>query len=445
MGGIKYSIPNNYVVMNYNGLKGILRRDKKGDKWLWEPTYKHLIVSKTFGKILVAYLSAISQDDFLKICSYKGDLALQAKVYDVMFGENCLYVKTVRPSTNELEWCKVNEDFKGGTFLGNFEILSRNKAMPFHIPVGTDYVIVDINGVQKKLMIHTGEFEELKVNKPVVKPPEEIINDYNIFVNPDTKTVQLLHSEKNTILKQSTAVGEVEVYTEIIKAMMGGFEKVPKARAEKLITFLSEFEHYGNAIALPVLLEYTKARVSGDVETILDSMIKELQTGWKEIGNGYSAKVYTSGSIILSLIKSKDNKITVAPYMINGEDGILEVNEVEALVGCYKSTGVKTARLEIKESTLDETITDEEETSNWPSPYSIRQRPSMASDVKDFKYRKVDVFFVKTNVIGKDAKNYGDVGFSIGICDSFTYRSKKKIGGKIGDWITTNTYFAQVI
>ena len=438
--GLKYSIPKNYDVVMYNGLKGIQRKDKNGVKWLWDPIYKQLIVSKTFGKIMVAHLSALSKEDFLRISTYKGDLALKAKVYDVMFGENVLYVKSVRPSTGQLEWCMVNDDLQGGKFIGDFEIVKRRESMPFHIPVGTDSIVVSVDGVEKKLLLHTGELEEIKKYIP---PKEEVVDSYKVYINTEKNCIQLLHPTKSVLMKQSSCVGEIGVYTEIIKNMLGGFENIEKSKAEKLIEFISHFEHYGNAIVLPILYVYCRARATSESEDILANMIKEITDNWYDVDGKYKVKLYTSGSIILGLVKLDSGKITVAPYMIDGKDGVLTVPEVEALVTCYKETGSKTAMININEALIDETITDEEEVAKWPSPNTVRLRETVAADIKVFKYQKIEVIYVDAGIIGKNRLDYGSIGLHLAICKDFTYKSKNKMRGE--DWVVTNTCYAQVV
>jgi hypothetical protein len=348
MAGLKYSIPNNYTVKDCNGLKGLTRAGKSGEAWLWEPIYTHLIVSKTFGKILICHKSSLSAEDFSRISNYKGELALQLKVYDVLFGENCLYVRTIS-GTGDIGWYMIDESMTKGKFIGDFEIASRNPSMPFHIPVGTESLIIRVDGKDKRLILHEGEIEDIKTSAPTaVKAPEEVVTHYNVYINPDNNTVQLLHPETDKMLVQSNSIGELPAYEVIIQGLLGEYDNVPKERAEKLIQILNEFEYYGNAIALPVLFEYIKARQGGDVDSVLTRIWDELKNGWKAISDDYKVKAYTSGSIVLVLLKTKTDRITVAPYMIQGADGILEVNEVEALVGAYKATGIKTTKLEVR-------------------------------------------------------------------------------------------------
>ncbi len=450
MAELKYSIPKNYMIQNNGALKGLVRRGKNGDTWLWEPVYKILIVSKTFGKIMVAHLSAMpaagqEEEEYLTISSYNKEVALPGKVYDVLFGENVLYVKMVRRSTGEIEWCKVNEDLQGGIFLGEFEFIGRDRNMHFHIPVGTEEMLIKINGENKRLLIHTGEIKDPEIPKMVRKQAEEeVVTHYNVLVNPDTKTLQLLHPTRNSLIKQSNGVGEIEAYAEIINTILGGMENVPKERAEKLLEFINEFEHFGNAIILPILYEYIRLRKPGTNDEILDSMLKELKSDWVKVGR-YSIKTYTSVSIIVALVKTEGAKITVAPYMIKGEDGILEVKEVEGLINCFKSTGVKYNNLKIRDAVIDETIEDADEIRSWPSPYSVRQRPSVAADIREFTYDIVNVIYVDANIMGKDNNNYGKIQFHVAVCDKFSYVSKKKISGRTGDWVTTNVCHAQIV
>lgn len=453
MAKTKYSVPANYNIVEMNGCKGIMRHDKKGDKWTWDPFYSAILVGKSYGKILVAYREAISTDPYLKVASYNKQEHMPIKAYDIMFGENCLYIKTPHPKTGDLQWCLVREDLGGGTFLGDFEFMGRSREMPFHIPIGTTEMSVKLeDGKLKKLKLISGVMEddsslEARVERPKVEEPP--VTHYNILIDKEGKRLKLLSAADNRLIKESTCVGELEQYEGIIKALLGSMENVEKETAELLVAFLSKFEHYVHGMVIPLLYKYVKDRSKqANTKELLNSMIKEATTGWFIGDNNKEFKIYTQGTIILAMSKLSNGKITVAPYMINEGDDLLNNDEMLALVNCYRSNGFNTAKLDIKLATMDEAITDLAELSQWPSPYSVQQRVSFASDIKQFIYKEIDIYVLTGTVTynstnGESIKE--EITISVALCENFTYKSKKKVNGKLADWIKTNTSAAQIV
>lgn len=446
----KYSVPTNYTVVELNGLKGIMRHDKKGDKWTWDPFYNVLLVGKSYGKILVAYREAISQDQFLRISSYNKRDHMPIEAYDVLFGENCLYVRTYRESTGGAEWCLVREDLGGGKFLGEFELVNRDRVMPFHIPIGTTEMQIKLaDGTIKKLKLLSGEIVDddslihKKKEKVVEEPP---VTHYNILVDAESKRLKLLNASNNKLVKESTCIGELETYTPILKQMVGTLEGIEKETGDLLVALLSHFEHYVHGIIIPILFNYVRDRNKGaSVKETLKAMIKEVESGWFKGDNGKEFKVYTEGTILIAISKLKNGRITVAPYMITDDSDILTIEEIQALGGLYDGNDCNTAQLKIVSADLDEVITDETELKQWPSPYSVKQRLAFASDIKQFTYNKIDIYVLNAAAMTDSGDVTGNIILNVAVCEDFTYKPKKKISGKTSEWVRTNTSAAQII
>lgn len=450
MANKKYSIPANYNVVTLNNLKGIMRHDKNGDKWTWDPFYSILLVGRSYGKILVAYKEAISQDQFLRISSYNKKDHVPIEAYDLMFGENCLYVRTFRKSTGDIEWCLVREDLGGGKFLGEFEFTSRDRAMPFHIPIGTTEMQIKLpDGTLKKLKLLSGDIvaddslAHREKPKVIEEPPA---THYNIMVDAENKRLKLMNAANNKLVKESTCVGEIEAYKPILEQMLGTLENVDKETGDLLVTFLAHFEHYVHGIIIPILFNYVKDRnKTASVKETLEAMIKEVSTEWFTGDNNKEFKLYTEGTIITAMSKLKNGRITVAPYMIENDEDILSVEEIQALGSLYDGNDCNTARLRIISADLDEIIKDEDELKQWPSPYSVKQRLAFASDIKQFTYNKIYMYVLNAATMTDSGDITGNVVINVALCEDFTYKPKKKIGGKASEWVKTNTSAAQII
>lgn len=449
MNSVKYSIPTNYIIQELNGFKGIIRRDKKGDKWTWQPFYKALLVSKTYGRIIVAYAEASSTESYLKLSSYDKKEHIPILAYDVIFGENFMYVKTIKPSTGELEWCLVRDDFKGGKFLGDFEFMGRSKSMPFHMPVNTLETHIKLPDEKvMKIKLVSGDIVEDESLAPKVeaKPVvEEVIPFYDVIINATEKKIQLLNPKTAKVVKESGYIGEIEQYADIIKSMLGKMDNVEREVADKLLDFFKLFESFVHGMALPIVFTYVKHRNSKlGIKEMLDAMIAEVTNGWFKREDGKEFKLYMQGTIFLAMSKTKNGKVTVAPYMLHEGDDLLSDDEMMALVNCYKANGFNTTRLQINDVTLDSTVTDEHELKEWPSPYSVRQRIAFASDISSFKYKQINLYMVHGCVLTERSEDQGELEITVALCEDFSYKPKKKVGGKPSEWVTTNTLAAQI-
>ncbi len=442
---MKYSIPKNYsIVEDYNGLKGIARKDKNETKLLWDHMYRFIAISKTYGKIIVAHLSQINHlngEDFLRIVSFNGrEQLVNAKVYDLLMGENVLLIKTIRKSTGTVEWCRVGENFSDAQFLGDFEIMGRNPIMKFHLPIGTEFILVKTeNGETKRLLVHKGEFVEYVETKPITKVEiSKVQPTYDIEINDIDNNIQANHVETGETLLTSRSIGEINVYKPIIEQLLGGFTNVPREKVANLFKLIDKLDHYGNALLFINVMQYVKEKSKKSMEELLPLMIEELQGSWK-------FKVYFLANSILALNQTSEGKIITAPYTIDHSNTLLEEEELGALVNCYDKSGCKAATLSITEVTEDEEITDHKEMRNWPTPYSVRQRTALLSDIKESSYKSIDNYTIVGDVTDINGVTYGKMELHVGICKNFSYVSKKKSGGNYGEWITTSTCHAALV
>lgn len=454
MGLPKYSIPNNYAIIPSGHLRGIVRQGKTEQKWLWDPVYTFLEVSKTHGKILVAH-RAVTQpiEEMVTLSSYNKKWNLPLRFVDVLFGENFVYIKTVQPSTGNIGWYLLNEELTGGTFLGDFDFLERSPEMPHHMPVGkTECKIVDREGVEKKIQLITGKIEEIKKTVKIErKTPEELrqienakITEYQIKVETDKGVIQLVNPNTNDVVLKSKRFSEILEYKGfVIKDMLqaearDGMVMCKKSVGDKFIQLIKALENNFHGIVLIMLHMYvTQRNPKATQEEILDKMMEQLATGWFKQGDRYF-KVYFSKSIMMALTKTDNTPISVAPYIINeGDDEEYGNENLINIVNCIDDTGFNIVELAIASAEIDQTITDKSALEKWEKPYSVRKNPALMADIHSCKYSAIDVYYITGNV-ACNGEEYGEMILLADVCTGFKYRSKKKINGKLGEWITTN-------
>lgn len=462
MASVKYPIPSNYIVTEMNGLQGLIRRDKRGNKWLWEPFYRFICVGKSYGKILVAYVPATggidSPDgvpDFMRIASYNQKEHINARVYDVLFGENFLYIKTDRG--NGVEWALVSPDLSGGKFIGNFELANRGTSIKFHVPIGTTEVKVLIKDpktgeeVCKILKLTTGELvneaSEIKIERKAIVEPQ--ITHYDMIVGAEGSKIKLLNSDTKAIVKESQAIGEIEQYIGLFGLMFGETERIPKEVGDKFIAFTKRFEVMVNGSVIPVLYEYVKERNPGaNISQILDGMLKELDEGWSKGPDGEQYKCYTEGPVILILKKVKSGIILAAPYLIrsDGDDEVISEENIEALRACYRANGFESSQLKIVSIDCAATVTDENQLKHWPLPYSVLHRANLSQVIGRYTYACLEVYQVKCKIASDNGMEHGDLMLTVVACENLRYKPKSSATrGQTQSWVKTNISGLQIL
>lgn len=433
----KFSLPENYEVREVAGLKGLVRHGKKGEKWVLEPVYADILIARCMGKIIIACRYPMDYDGGYRLINSKGNTLINLPIADVLFGDRFLYIRTIRPSLKTIEWCKVNEDFKGGKFLGDFEILGRDPRMPHHIQKNIETIMArDANGLLKRIHLKTGEIEDEVTFDVDPKPKKEyVVENYRVEINSDNNKVEVYDANGRGSSIMTFGIGEIETYSAIITECLGGnLNMVPKALGDKFLTgVLGKFEYCGNYIGLFAAYQIAMQNNPKNADELVDLIIKELEVGWKDIGGGYYIKGYVLSGIVIAMVAMPQGKITTAVYMIRGEDGIVDVEGVQAIVNAYKSTGVKIVRLLVNDVVANDIDIDE---IKLIPPYSVVQRKSFASDIKNYIYEHVVYYRMVASVVGLDNVSYGNMEFGVLLFKNFGYTSKRKRASN--SLVTTN-------
>lgn len=415
---VKYSIPSNYNILNVGSLKGIVRQGKDGDKWIWEPHYTSLLVSRTFGKILVAYKDAISQDNVYKISNYnQKESYLNMPIYDIIFGESSLLIYTL-DKNGELSWCAVDETLTKGKFLGDFEIITRNADMPNYIPVGIQRMLLQNESGIYHLDLKTYEMRAQKsVNSIKEKEEARKVVDTHCKFIADGDKLQCIGLQSNKEIA-SLLISELQAYKSVIEAMVGNLNKVEIETANEFIRIVKKFEVYTSGIAFYILSLYANydsiAASNLDKLKRLNMLLNDDK--WYKY-NDRSYKIYTFKSLILSLCKIGDKRITTNLSA-----------EIES--GLFDENSNKLGMLEIVNIDTTHKITDSKELKNWKIPVSIENREQLSKDIKEHSYESVEIDEVSI----KD-----NISIEYAVCNNFMYKSNSgKNKAKQNTLIKTN-------
>lgn len=444
-----YSLPENYIVKQVGGFKGLVRKTKKGEEWVIDPMCLDVVVAKCMGKILIAYKDMLTTKGYYRIINTRREILLDMPIVDLLFSKKYLYIKTIRPSSGQFEWCKVNEDFQGGKFLGDFNVLERYKHMPFHIPDKSEFILVETpDGVRHRLYLKEAILEEIPV---INREPKQryVVESYKIGIDEENNQIHLYDAKGSRNVLKSYGIGEIRAYKNVIESILGGFDNIPKEVAELFFNnVITRFESFGNFIGLIPAFEIAKIKAAGNQNqiNILKHLVDELNSDWYEFGLGsesdklYDIKVYIINGIVVGMVKLPSGKITTAAYKIRGEDNVLDVDSVKNIVEAYKATGSKLVKLKIRDVKAYEI---EENNVELMPPYSVIQRKEFSKTIKEYGYNGIAYCMIEGDIIGVDNERYGPVKFGLMLMKNFSYLPKKK--QKIEpEWIHTNIHSVMI-
>lgn len=398
--GTKYSIPSNYNILTIGSLMGIVRSGKDGDKWIWEPHYTSILASRTFGKIVIAYKDAITQDKVYKLSNYNNtETYLNMPIYDILFGENSLLIYTLDKNGNP-SWCAVDETLTKGKFLGDFTITTRSTEKPNYIPIGVSRLLLQNDTGIYHLDLKTYEIRTQKSVYGIKERVEEVVDThYKFIIDGDKLQCIGLQSNKEVA---NLLISELQAYKPVIENMVGNFNKVDADIAKKFISIVQKFEVYTQGIVFYILSLY--ANYNSMASSILDKLNKlDLvlsDNDWFDHGKKLY-KLYNFKNLILVLCKVGDKRITTN-LSADTESNIFDTNSD------------KVNNLEIHFITTIEEITDHKELKHYKVPGAIGSRESFSKDIKGHSYEKADIDrIVITNGINID----------YAICQNFIYKS----------------------
>lgn len=430
-----YSVPKNYAIVEIGGLKGLVRRGKEGDKWICKPVYRNIIVARSYNKIFICK-DAGMYEDYMVLTSYTGKLVLDTKIYDIIFGEEFIYIKTERKTTGTIEWCLLNDKLTGGIFLGDAEFIDRG-FQQHHMRKFIKYTTIQIGDEIYRIELATAKIEQ-EIPKETQVEEEAVTHGDVVFsmeneqakgsIKKDSNSIQIVNSSTKRLVVNSGPLGELESYQAVVVNILGGTEGIPIERCKEFVRFTRRLEKYANSLIFPVMYSYVTGKLGSntDKDAITKMMNEELESGWVNLG-GDLVKGYITGSVGVILTKRQEDRVIVTPFMINTAESEVDKQNLDNLLNCYKSTGNKNAKLTlIRESEIE---SEEGEFDKLVKlPYCIEQRKGLAKSISDFNYGEVKLLEYTFDVIGIDNKSYGNLVLTTVKMSDFKYRVAKKKG-----------------
>ena len=438
-------IPENYEVIEELGLKGLVRIAKDdSQKLVLDCVHKLCLPAKSYGKIVIATL--MNGEDSIKLTNYNGSEECKLPIFDIKFGANAIYIKTLKDGGNEVSWCLLDKKLKPVHYVGNFEIVDRRCADSYYIPVRQEFIEVrDEDGNYYNMQLSTGYLEEVRRSKRV-----EVVEVAPTAYRVDVDTVKNIITAVSNLGKSVniTAIHDVVKFKELFEVLLEKKAKVTSEKAtvrgkvedqivgysfsdirvdlvDKFAELVKNFEYMADAEILIMLYKYVKVTNKDKDINTMELLSKELTSGFTTVVNesdgSYSMKCYFFSNKLFIMVRSKNGRIVTTTYDIGGK--AFEEDELRLLEKAYELAGFNAAPVEIVDFDVSKIDTNASHTGKLPRPFSVLKRKEINNVIKSSYYGRIIQIDITELVVGQVR---GEMSFTVAVCDDFTYIPKLK-------------------
>lgn len=451
-------IPENYrVFKGQNNLLGIIKISKNSKEDIIIPSfYVKALTARSYNRIYFMCVPVNADEGEAILRSYNGKTQFNGPIYDIKFGADCIYVKTLEPRNNSISWALVSKDLEVVKYLGDFKFTYYNADKDNYIPIsGKETVeITKPNGVRYKLYKKTGETEEYvvytKKKEPVVELPPEF---YDVKINCRRNSIILTPFDKKTDSEIAT-ISNIENYenlfTEFLevlpeketksvtvgrheeKELTIKYKKVPTSKIELFINIVRTVRSKDDGIAIIVTSKYIKEKQK-DLHgvALMTAINQELNNGFTMIAEDgpdkrkYFVKVMKVGSDLVTMVRFyKSNKIVCTVNQL-GKDKVVTDDELMYMLKYCESKNSKT---EVFKVALDKTFSLGDKTiPDGFIPRNIANNKDVKGRIKKFDYEYKNGFILKAWFNGEDVKK---ITLRMILFDNFIYIPKRKTSDK---------------
>lgn len=328
-------IPENYeVVQNQNSrLFGVAKKDKTGKLNLIVPCLNiSASVARPYNRIFIAFAPMYSDNNSMTLRNYNGNIQLDSNVFDVKFGKDCIYIKTIEPRTGKIAWALLDKDLNVMKYLIDFKFTCQTHDVDYHLPTGRERLEVQgANGQIYHITTKTGELEEYHryEKKETIKKdiPAEC---YNVVIDTDTNKIRAIAFPSGTEIGVNV-IGDVgsPIGLKLVARLLGIesevvvkdnralYEKVPAKKAELLFSLFRLFKPYESIINLLLLANYIISTRGSEDLNLLAEAYKELVNGmttvsadFKDGRKVYYMSLYMWKDSFYGFVKDRQSRIT---------------------------------------------------------------------------------------------------------------------------------------
>jgi hypothetical protein len=471
----KYYEPAGYKVVKEGSSYGVHRSNKKANHWVIEPICNKAIIARTCGKIMIAFISNLDMaqgQHMYRLVDYQGRSLYQAPIFDVIFGENIMYLQIEGPSG--LQW-GYTKDVSGGiklTPVGPYQIESRRPpafVSANHLAPGDeDYAIKvtpetpikpEADGIPKDayLKTHSGEISiEKKVDPRKVlqdaKYPSSRKSTGTVVEEPKNQGIYTYKVNGRDQLEFTSLEGKytftsrsmykLSEVTDILPAVIGAPGTHTLEQAMRIVHLTQKFESgQGASVISMMILSLSKNGSTPDEK--VKQFNAEMAKGWTaKAQSPVEFKAYLLNGGVYILAKPKDSGILVqmiSPYYNSETEAHcpdLSLESCKALATIAEGQLSVAKEIKIKNILKADGIVDK---NSLPLPGAIAVRPVLVEGIKKHGYNELSAYVLdaEMEVAGTGAVSL-EIVVHIGM--GFKYTPTSRVGAMSGNGMVETKY-----
>lgn len=434
-------IPENYrAVKDSMGLIGLYKRGKNGQEKLVMPHFfVKMEVARCYNRIMIAYMT--SGDNFIILRNYNNTHNTSGmNICDIKFGAHCLYALIYSETENKSNWWLLDKDLRPVKNVGYFEF-GDEWCDGDYFKIEKESIVVVVNGHQKKLVLKTGDIEDVYIYKKREQKVLAPVKSYDLYFDLVKNMITARADNSLSISHNVNGIADLKNYIGLFQVLLGdtiesednsiaSIHYVGKELAEAFIKLIRQFEFMGDISVLLVLTKLYKKKCSDNLQ-LIKAIDMELHKDTCIYENGkdkYNGLVYIASNLLIVVIRNSNGRLTCNMQELKPE--WMNEDIVKRIISSYKSTGINVCRLNIDENSVS-SLEMNKDAIKLPIPASIKRRPDIIKDMnsRETSYEE----FVKCECKGKiiDASNNiicADYGININLAINLQYIPKKKQG-----------------
>lgn len=430
--------PENYKEKVENGLYGLVKVSKDGkEKEVLRCTNLVCKAAKCYGKTYIMYMRAYNnEENVIELQNHNGSVRFEQNIYNIMFGNKCIYALIEKNNNEDLRWVLVNKDLEIEKEVGDINVPDYYLEDTVYIKDNKERLEVTNDEDNKFwLELSSGDLE------PVTKRHRE--KRVESLIEPDFYTV-VIDKQKNSIsmctdkrIVRRNNFKDIERYIDKIAELIELDYETEESEGNTVYTFwgvenkvsnklFSMIDKIGNYENLKIIDYMTEMNNSKSGLELLDAIIEELNNGFTplELDRKYGIKIYTFNDIILTVIKNEFDRVASYEYKVGKNLDIVSLDTIRELGLMYKKVNKKCIRFKV-EVEKEHNIQDNEK-SKFELPYSIINNKREKTAVKEWNYGCCKEFELRLST--DEVK--GNIKLKIRVCSDFNYKPKQARNAK---------------
>lgn len=426
--------PENYKEKTDRGLMGLIKVGKNGsEKDVMPCTNIICKAAKSYGRTYIMYIKAYNnEDNAIELQNHNGTLKCEHKIYNIMFGNKCIYALIEKENSEDLKWMLLNKELEIEKEVGDFDVPEYCLEDMIYIKDNKERLEVT-DDKDNKFWLELSSGDLTPVTKRHKEKKKQVEPDFYTVEIDDGKKSISMYADNREI--RGNSFSNIEEYINKIASLIDldydayeieeGKEKyiykidgVEKQVCNRLFDLIGKLGKNENLEILDYLMQLHQD--SKGLE-LIDKMIEELTNNFAEVSldKKYGVKVYGFNDELVILIKNELGRVACYKYKVGVNLDEFSMDNIKNMGIIYKY--VKRKEVQYTIDILSEHKVEDGDKSKFKLPFSIESNKRDKQKIREYNYGYCKEFKIKLGVNGIEEK----IDVKMRVCSDFNYKPKQ--------------------